>query len=135
MSAPILPADGSRTVLDNNPVDARRCARGKPRRTIPPVALEPVTVVALAAMMIVAEEDRLLATMGDKLIDNKPREAITAPPLKAGDKVHHEYFGIGVVVNCTSLRGDYEVTVAFPGKQGIKRLLLGSAPMTKVQEA
>ena len=46
-----------------------------------------------------------------------------APPFRAGEKVTHPAFGLGVVVNCASRPGDYEVTVAFAGNQGVKRLL------------
>ncbi len=45
------------------------------------------------------------------------------PPFRAGEKVAHPSFGLGVVVNCASRPGDYEVTVAFAGNQGVKRLL------------
>ena len=45
------------------------------------------------------------------------------PPFRAGEKVTHPAFGLGVVVNCASRPGDYEVTVAFAGNQGVKRLL------------
>ncbi len=48
-----------------------------------------------------------------------------------GDRVRHEHFGDGVVVNAREQRGDTEVTVAFEG-QGVKRLMLNFAPLTKV---
>ncbi len=48
-----------------------------------------------------------------------------------GDRVKHEHFGDGVVVSVREQRGDTEVTVAFEG-QGVKRLMLNFAPLTKV---
>ena len=48
-----------------------------------------------------------------------------------GDRVRHDHFGEGVVVSAREQRGDTEVTVAFEG-QGIKRLMLNFAPLTKV---
>ena len=45
------------------------------------------------------------------------------PPFRAGEKVAHPAFGLGVVVNCASRPGDYEITIAFAGNQGVKRLL------------
>ena len=48
-----------------------------------------------------------------------------------GDRVRHEHFGEGVVVSAREQRGDTEVTVAFEG-QGVKRLMLNFAPLTKV---
>ena len=65
--------------------------------------------------------------------------AIPAPRVAArprteyqpGDRVKHDHFGEGVVVNAREQRGDTEVTVAFEG-QGVKRLMLNFAPLTKV---
>ena len=48
---------------------------------------------------------------------------LLAPPFKTGEKVTHPVFGIGIVVDCSPRPGDYEVTVAFPGNQGVKRIL------------
>jgi DNA helicase-2/ATP-dependent DNA helicase PcrA len=44
------------------------------------------------------------------------------PPFKAGDKVSHGKFGDGIVVSCTTVQGDYQVSVAFVNG-GVKRLL------------
>ena len=44
------------------------------------------------------------------------------PPLAIGDRVRHGKFGIGVVVACNPVRDDTEVTVAFPGVIGVKKL-------------
>lgn len=51
----------------------------------------------------------------------------------AGDHVRHAKFGEGIVVNCLSTGEDYEVTVAFKGEAGLKRLLLSFAPLEKVE--
>ena len=48
---------------------------------------------------------------------------VQAPPFKTGEKVTHPVFGLGIVVDCSPRPGDYEVTVAFPGNQGVKRIL------------
>jgi DNA helicase-2/ATP-dependent DNA helicase PcrA len=55
------------------------------------------------------------------------------PPFKAGDKVMHASFGDGIVVNCASKQGDHEITVAFRGQSGIKRLLHSFAKLEKVE--
>jgi len=52
--------------------------------------------------------------------------------LSAGDHVRHAKFGVGIVVNCLSAGDDQEVTVAFKGEAGLKRLLLSLAPLEKV---
>ena len=53
-------------------------------------------------------------------------------PLSAGDHVRHDKFGEGIVVNCLPTGDDQEVTVAFKGEAGLKRLLLSLAPMERV---
>jgi DNA helicase-2/ATP-dependent DNA helicase PcrA len=55
------------------------------------------------------------------------------PPFQAGDKVTHAKFGQGIVVNCTAKPGDYEITVAFLGDSGIKRLLHSFAKLQKAE--
>jgi DNA helicase-2/ATP-dependent DNA helicase PcrA len=52
----------------------------------------------------------------------------------AGDHVRHGKFGEGVVVSCapTAGGGDQEVTVAFKGGFGVKKLLLSFAPLEKL---
>lgn len=44
-------------------------------------------------------------------------------PFEAGQQVRHGKFGIGVVIACVPTREDCEVTVAFPGVTGVKKLL------------
>ena len=56
-----------------------------------------------------------------------------APPFKAGEKVTHPVFGLGIVVDCSPRPGDYEVTVAFPGNQGVKRILHSYGKLEGVQ--
>ena len=54
-------------------------------------------------------------------------------PLSTGDKVRHKAFGEGIVTECKpSSGGDYEVTVVFTDGAGVKRLLLGFAPLEKI---
>ncbi len=50
----------------------------------------------------------------------------------AGDHVRHARFGEGIVVSCTVTPDDQEVTVAFKGDAGVKKLLLSYAPLDKV---
>ncbi|MDY6911705.1 MAG: 3'-5' exonuclease, partial [Chloroflexota bacterium] len=55
-----------------------------------------------------------------------------AVELIAGDSVVHTRFGEGTVVNCQATTGDHEVTVAFRGGVGVKKLLLSLAPLEKI---
>ncbi len=60
------------------------------------------------------------------------RTAPAPSPYRAGDRVKHRVFGEGVVVACAPNGADQEITVAFPGQTGVKRLLLAYAPLEKV---
>jgi DNA helicase-2/ATP-dependent DNA helicase PcrA len=53
--------------------------------------------------------------------------------LKAGEKVAHGKWGIGVVVSVKGSGNDTELQIAFPAPVGVKRLLAGFAPITKVE--
>lgn len=52
----------------------------------------------------------------------------------AGDKVSHGKWGIGTVVAIKGSGNDMELQIAFPAPVGVKRLLAGFAPITKVTE-
>ncbi len=52
--------------------------------------------------------------------------------LDVGDRVRHAKFGEGIVVSCLPRDGDQELTVAFVGGAGIKKLLLSYAPLERV---
>ena len=56
----------------------------------------------------------------------------TKAPLSAGDHVRHAKFGEGIVISCLPTGDDQEVTVAFKGEAGLKRLLLSLAPLERV---
>lgn len=51
------------------------------------------------------------------------------PPFEPGQQVRHAKFGVGVVVSCMPTAGDCEVTVAFPGVVGIKKLMANIAKL------
>ncbi|MGO4369726.1 DNA helicase PcrA [Paenibacillus sp. MCAF20] len=50
----------------------------------------------------------------------------------AGDRVAHGKWGEGVIVSVKGTGNDMELQIAFPAPTGIKRLLAGFAPITKV---
>lgn len=54
------------------------------------------------------------------------------PPFSVGDRVTHRTFGIGVVIACNPIKGDVEVTVAFPGVTGVKKLVQKLAKLEKI---
>jgi DNA helicase-2/ATP-dependent DNA helicase PcrA len=64
----------------------------------------------------------------------QPAAVPTAPAARfeQGDVVRHAKFGDGIVVNSQQRADDVEVTVAFKGSVGVKKLLLSFAPLEKV---
>lgn len=64
--------------------------------------------------------------------ERKPKGPQWKPPFEIGERVRHGKFGIGVVVACNPVRSDSEVTVAFPGVIGVKKLVQSLAKLEKV---
>lgn len=54
------------------------------------------------------------------------------PPFEIGQRVSHAKFGVGVVVSCNPIKDDCEVTVAFPGVVGVKKLVQKLAKLVAV---
>ncbi len=54
------------------------------------------------------------------------------PPFQVGQRVRHPKFGVGVVVACSPLKNDAEVTVAFPGVIGVKKLVQNLAKLEAI---
>lgn len=70
----------------------------------------------------------------ESLFEEKPtlRSPSYKPPFDVGQKVRHAKFGIGVVVACNPIKNDTEVTVAFPGVVGVKKLAQSFAKLEAV---
>ncbi|MBX3118149.1 MAG: UvrD-helicase domain-containing protein [Fimbriimonadaceae bacterium] len=82
---------------------------------------------------------------GEYTVIDRPRNAPTPPtdgrrqlrgpdwkpPFEVGSRVRHGKFGVGVVVACGPLKDDCEVTVAFPGVIGVKKLVQSLAKLEK----
>lgn len=66
--------------------------------------------------------------------EKKLRAPDWKPPFTVGQRVRHGKFGIGVVVACNPLKNDAEVTVAFPGVVGVKKLVQSLAKLEGLQE-
>jgi DNA helicase-2/ATP-dependent DNA helicase PcrA len=49
-----------------------------------------------------------------------------------GERVRHPRFGEGVVVACAARGDDQELTIAFKGATGIKKLMLSFAPLERL---
>lgn len=61
----------------------------------------------------------------------QPRRVSNTGTFKAAQKVTHEHFGLGIVLNCSGAGAEEQVTVAFD-KHGIKKLLVSFANLRKV---
>lgn len=67
---------------------------------------------------------------GSYSVTQPPRtESKWTPPFQVGQKVRHAKFGSGVVIACIPIKGDAEVTVAFPGVVGVKKLVQSLAKL------
>ncbi len=81
---------------------------------------------------------RVDRTGGYAVTESRPPSALRAPswnpPFSVGQRVKHGKFGVGVVIACSPVSNDAEVTVAFPGVVGVKKLLQSFAKL-EVTEA
>ena len=98
-------------------------------RDIPENLVEAAAIQAYATGRGLRAPDRPVQEIG-KI--EAPTLNAGPPPFAAGDKVTHQTFGQGIVVNCQVKPGDYEIVVAFKGQSGIKRLLHSFAKLQKV---
>jgi len=63
----------------------------------------------------------------------QPKGPAWIPPFSVGERVQHPKFGVGVVIACSPLKtNDAEVTVAFPGVTGVKKLIQSFAKLETV---
>jgi len=56
---------------------------------------------------------------------------LAEPAFKAGEQVRHVQFGQGIVISCQPISDDQEVTIAFKGAAGLKRLLMSLANLER----
>ena len=99
----------------------------RPSRFLTDIPPNLVSPLAMAGRQGVAAAPWGIGAQGEK------GGKATSEPLKAGEKVRHSKFGEGIVVTCVPSGQDHEVTVAFKGESGIKKLLLSFAPLEKVE--
>ncbi|GAA0834797.1 DNA helicase PcrA [Bifidobacterium pullorum subsp. gallinarum] len=77
-----------------------------------------------------APKSRVTMTTGAA---SRPASASGSGEFKAGDKVAHGKWGTGTIVAVKGSGNDMELQIAFPAPVGVKRLLAGFAPITKVE--
>lgn len=65
-------------------------------------------------------------------VANKPASNVKSSEIKPGTKVKHKKFGTGTIISINGAGDNSELTIAFD-KQGIKKLMLGFAPIEIIQ--
>ena len=112
----------------------RRDFRGSSGATRPSRFLSDVPQ-KLVSSLAMAGRRSPVTPLGAKPTDRGSTAADPAgeAPLKAGERVRHSRFGDGIVVSCVPSGTDHEVTVAFKGSSGIKRLLYSYASLERVE--
>ena len=71
-------------------------------------------------------------TVTEPVMVEAPKAPMWKPPFEIGQRVRHVKFGMGVVVSCNPIKDDVEVTVAFPGVVGVKKLVQKFAKLETV---
>jgi DNA helicase-2/ATP-dependent DNA helicase PcrA len=87
------------------------------------IAKSPVSTIAAATPIRYRGPQRAAAAAEDV-----PQEAA----FSGGERVRHPRFGEGIVVGCVVKGDDQELTVAFKGETGIKKLMLSFAPLERI---
>ena len=78
------------------------------------------------------EPSRFLDDIPEKLIGTPQQPKVHKGFLKAGDKVRHETFGDGIIVASFPAKDDQEITVAFKGGVGLKRMMASMANLERI---
>jgi len=109
----------------------RRGFRGNGGANMPSRFLSDIPQKLVSPM---GQPERRVSSLARPLYERStlPAEEMTSMPLKAGERVQHPKFGEGIVVSCVASGQDHQVTVAFKGESGIKKLLLGYAGLEVV---
>ncbi len=101
---------------------------------IPSQLLDSLTVggyQAPAQRSVFQERSGTYTVTEPKKVD-APKAPSWRPPFEIGQRVRHVKFGLGVVVSCNPIKDDVEVTVAFPGVIGVKKLVQKLAKLEAV---
>ena len=114
--------------------NARRNLAGEPSRFLQEIPESAVTRQRIRGMRRGQRIDEPAAIKRAAAVPAAHSAARPRAQYSPGDQVKHAHFGKGVVISSRDFRGDAEVTVAFDG-QGIKRLMLNFAPLSKLVTA
>lgn len=103
-----------------------------PSRFLADIPLELTASGSRASARARIGRDAVLRKTGVVSDGSEVSQGMPPAPFHSGDRVKHRVFGEGVVVSCNASADDHEVTVAFKGGGGVKRLLQSFANMEKL---
>jgi DNA helicase-2/ATP-dependent DNA helicase PcrA len=109
----------------------RRGLMGSSGSSIPSRFLQEMPQDLLSGPQLIRQKTRYAQVIKDTDILEDEVKEIPVPALKTGDKIEHKIFGNGIIISVSGNDFDQEVVVAFEDA-GVKRLLLGYAPIEKV---
>ncbi|SVA71395.1 uncharacterized protein METZ01_LOCUS124249, partial [marine metagenome] len=109
----------------------RRGLMGSSGSSIPSRFLQEMPQELLSGPQFIRQKSQYAQVIKDTDILEDEVKEIPVPVLKTGDKIEHKIFGNGIIISVSGNGFDQEVVVAFEDA-GVKRLLLGYAPIEKV---
>ncbi len=104
---------------------------GSSGSSIPSRFLQEMPQELLSGPQFIRQKSQYAQVIKDTDILEDEVKEIPVPALKTGDKIEHKIFGNGIIISVSGNGFDQEVVVAFEDA-GVKRLLLGYAPIEKV---
>jgi DNA helicase-2/ATP-dependent DNA helicase PcrA len=109
----------------------RRNLFGGSEATLPSRFLQDIPKQFIAGKGLWEDEKDDDYTPVTRLYSRSAVKPLSSLKLEVGDRVQHEIFGQGVVINLSSSRDDQEITVAFDSA-GVRHLLASLAPLEKI---
>jgi len=114
----------------------RRHTMGMSQHNPPSRFLRDIPPELLAQRQHVADEYEAVERGPSRMRESFARDDRPTMPDTAlftgGERVRHPHFGEGIVVSCQVIGDDQEVTVAFKGAFGMKKLMLSFAPLERL---
>jgi DNA helicase-2/ATP-dependent DNA helicase PcrA len=111
----------------------RRNLFGGSEATLPSRFLQDIPKQFIAGKGLWDDEKEDDYTPVTSLFSRSAVKPLSSLKLEVGDRVQHQIFGEGVVINLSSNRDDQEITVAFDSA-GVRHLLLSLAPLEKIEK-
>jgi DNA helicase-2/ATP-dependent DNA helicase PcrA len=114
----------------------RRSSMGRSQHNPPSRFLKDIPPELIAQRSAVRDQYEAVERGPQRLREEFRRDNRPAVPAEqafaGGEKVRHPRFGEGIVVSCQLVKDDQEITIAFKGSVGIKKLMLSFAPLERL---